>query len=37
MAGTTCVFPLCCKADTNVDNTTELEMDAANRAVKGMR
>jgi hypothetical protein len=36
MAGT-CVFPLCCKADTNADNTTESGMDAANRAGKGMR
>jgi hypothetical protein len=32
MAGT-CVFPLCCKADTPADNTTESEMDAAIRAL----
>jgi hypothetical protein len=30
MAGT-CVFPLCCKADTPSGNTTESEMDAANQ------
>jgi hypothetical protein len=34
MAGT-CVFPLCCKAETHADNTTESEMDAANRLGKG--
>jgi hypothetical protein len=38
MAGTSCVFPLCCtKADTPADNTTESEMDAANRVGKGLR
>jgi hypothetical protein len=36
MAGT-CVFPLCCKAETHADNTTESEMDAANRVGKGHR
>jgi hypothetical protein len=37
MAGT-CVFPLCCKAETQADNTTESEMDAANNRVgKGHR
>jgi hypothetical protein len=34
MAGT-CVFPLCCKAETHADNTTESEMDAANPVGKG--
>jgi hypothetical protein len=33
----TCVFPLCCKADTPADNTTESEMDAANRSGKSLR
>jgi hypothetical protein len=36
MAGT-CVFPLCCKADTPAGNTTESEMDAANRNGKSIR
>jgi hypothetical protein len=36
MAGT-CVFPLCCKADTPAGNTTESEMDAANRSGKSLR
>jgi hypothetical protein len=36
MAGT-CVFPLCCKADTPADNTTESEMDDANHVGKGLR
>jgi hypothetical protein len=36
MAGT-CVFPLCCKAETHADNTTESEMDAANRVGKAHR
>jgi hypothetical protein len=36
MAGT-CLFPLCCKAETHADNTTESEMDAANRLGKGHR
>jgi hypothetical protein len=31
MAGT-CVFALCCKAETPANNTTESEMDAGNRA-----
>jgi hypothetical protein len=36
MAGTY-VFPLCCKADTPAGNTTESEMDAANRNGKSLR
>jgi hypothetical protein len=36
MAGN-CVFPLCCKAETHADNTTESEMDAANRVGTGHR
>jgi hypothetical protein len=36
MSGT-CVFPLCCKAEAPADNTTESEMDAANRVGKGLR
>jgi hypothetical protein len=36
MAGT-CVFPLCCKADTPAGNSTESEMDAANRSAKSLR
>jgi hypothetical protein len=33
----TCVFALCCKADTPADNTTESEMDVGNRAGKILR
>jgi hypothetical protein len=36
MAGT-CVFALCCKAETPADNTTESEMDAGDRAGKSLR
>jgi hypothetical protein len=36
MSGT-CVFPLCCKAETPAGNTTESKMDAANRVGKGHR
>jgi hypothetical protein len=36
MAGT-CVFALCCKAETPADNTTESEMDAGTRAGKNLR
>jgi hypothetical protein len=35
MAGT-CVFPLCCKADAPSGNTTESEMDTANRNGKSL-